>query len=170
MRTLSTSGATAERDEPDSAILCDRGAVDAIAVGRARRVQRAAARPAESPAASYRPRSGRISLRSSAPESFRFVCNAHAVDVKCDRSAVGASGFRDPRVARLLAALAHARPTAAMKHSRALTPALRPFHSRGDAAGVWGTITSTAPRSRTTLPLEGPRQYSAGAKARQPTA
>jgi len=28
----------------------------------------------------------------------------------------------------------------AMKHGRALTPALRPFHSRGDAAGVWGTI------------------------------
>ncbi len=41
-----------------------------------------------------------------------------------------------------------ARPTAAMKHGRALTPAPRPFHPRGYAAGVWGTITSTAPWSQ----------------------
>jgi len=109
---------------------CDRSAVGASGF-RDPRVARGEcseqARPAEPPAASYRPRSGRI-VR---PNARRRRRNRRCVSAErhlslgrrsrfvrlelrtqCDRSAVGASGFRDPRVAHLLAALARARPTA----------------------------------------------------------
>jgi len=94
------------------------------------------------------PRSARLGMRFRGSRAAARCTRRRATHGYCiDRSAVADSPARDPRLLyRPLRGrgLAGARPTAAMKNGRALTPALRPFLSRGYAAGVWGTIDRSA--------------------------
>jgi len=97
----------------------------------------------------------------------RFV--GFELRTQCDRSAVGASGFRDPRVARLLAALARARPTAITSTAVANHPVSRGAKAvkrrRRESTRAHGVSRGSAGRNRS-KPRKGRKRATAIAHSR----